>query len=194
MKKLLTVLLVASVLLSGLYAGTTWQDGETDWETKTCCDREDYMLNDNLNFTLNSFVGAEPYTMELKYDDEYMFDGQALGCFDITNCGCTKCFKAYLSDGNCCVDLTANVTVTCGNFQNMDATSKSVTDVATTIELDEEVTSKAIYTSPHTFAHNIPAGPNDDMLIAGFRICWAGNENLPAGRYQATGCINVEII
>jgi hypothetical protein len=204
MKKLLTALLVAGLLMGSVFAGTV-SAGEgapapgeftpTNVDCTPTCVTYDIAPT---YFMLNGKVDAKEYAVGFKYNGNSFASLHNFVCFDLEQeqNRLTKMFSVDLTDGNCCGALTAKVTVTCDPFKDICCVSDAT--VPTTV-IPAEVTVSAeqeeiVYDSEsQTFTTPIPCGYHDLVNIANFNIGWDYIENLDAGKYQAMGKIAITI-
>jgi hypothetical protein len=174
MKKLLSLLLVTSILLTAVYADTTQCPGV---ETTAYA------------FKLDGNVVPTPYTMDVTYGDALLPETSIH--VDLETAGNSEAFSINLSYGNCCCAFDVAVDLTVGDFINQCCEGS---DIPTTV-YNKSVSPSTIFdltTSGYEYEETVLCGPNAAHSIGKFLIRWTPGADPAAGSYICTG--NIDII
>jgi hypothetical protein len=203
MKKLLTVLLVVSVVLTSTFATTVSEDylglqlstgeGYTEWNEEDCIPADltpTELQLDDLYFKVNGYVPQKAYTAAFAYGGADVDNFDDIGCFDLSLFEATSCFNVYLDDGNMCQSATATVDVKIDPFKNI-CCDGSTSEIPTWIQCPDTLS-----VTGH-FEKEIPCGYTPRLAVACFVVKWdktvAGANNLDAGHYEAMGKIEISV-
>lgn len=182
MKKLLSVLAIATIALSSTFAAST---------------------TDTNNVIVNGYVTEVPYSFNLKYSNENAdLTNSALLSekynLALTKVQSTSLFSLQRSNGNLNKDLSVAVDITAKAFEGTVNGEEVVTGIVPAIDLQNATSYTNIVSTPGTaqnvksFSVKVPYGYNSvsNVEIASFKLNITGDATTDAGTYTSDVTIN----
>ncbi len=167
MKKILTILAIATIAITSTFAAVAGAG----------------------SVTLNSTLSETPYVLSLLYGSEN-FTSSALKTvdnIDLTAAGTSEHITVKLDAGNLNNDVTYTTTVTELPFTGTVNGETYTTANTLTVNAASDDSHKTSYTAL------VEAGPNASQSVAEFYFSWTADTALPAGSFSTTNTISISV-
>ncbi len=212
MKKLMSILLIAGLLMTAVYADGTDATAPAESDTEIAllghggpgghgghgghgdggeCGDDCFAPQpaiDDTNVCLMAKVCNVPYALNLDYDGtEVQNNILVINGLKLSENGKTEAFKIGLTEGNNVDDLDFTVNFSCTEFistQTAVNMYSGVTPYAKEVGVPGPITS---------LMHTAGAGYNPAATIGKFKFAWKGNKYVPAGKYLSNATISIVI-
>jgi hypothetical protein len=175
MKKLMTILTIAAIAVTSIFASVTSFDGSTAKAPE-------------MNVTLKSSVLPTNYSLSLLYgtNDFTNAGEQTIDGLDLTKKGSTEEFNVMISNGNLNKTITFVTVITEKPFVGtVDGSDHETNNNLRVLNSDGE--------NQTSYSSKIKAGPQDSQSVATFLFNWDADTELPAGEYVSTNTINISV-
>ncbi len=213
MKKLMSILLIAGLLMTAVYADGTDATAPAESDTEIAllghggpgghgghgghgdggeCGDDCFAPQPDIEDTMVCMLAKVcnvPYALNLDYDgSEVQNNMLAIDGLDLSANGLTEKFKIGLTEGNNIDTLMFTVTFDFSEFTSTQ--SGAVNMYSGVTPYAKEVGTPGIL---DCFEHEVIAGYNPAATIGNFKFAWKGNKKVPAGKYISCAKIMVTV-
>ena len=192
MKKILTLLLIASIAITGIFADTldTYTVSESDGSLSGTGSWE---------VTLQAIVGSNDYEAKLTYgtatdpSQNALLTDSLIESFiiDEASLQTTDVFGVVFYDGKLDSATDYTITITPNEFISTDT---NLVSSGVTPALKEVSGFTLGGTASDTITTSINAAYNENIDLAAFKLNWTGDTDVPVGTYQSTVTIAVATV